>query len=321
MCFEVILCHFYNGGGSRFLFLFDVLKNYAVPVFMMMSFLLTAKIFLTKNPLSFKKRIYRLTVPLLGWGVIYLLFYLGIQVVTGINISQSKTITDYIRTALTGHAMWYQIDLIVLSFVFFMIFYVFKKRIGIVLINCLLVVSLYLQYSGINYEIFNECQQYKYILGRLCEMLPYAVIGFDLAYFSVYQKAEKYRTIIMAGALIGCVLILNIILPIGFLFRGPSRVPGFGYAGGIGIIFSILMIAIAYLIPQRWFVEPIKKSISFLSPYTLGIYCMHYLIGDLMTLTVKEPSFLMCIFIFVICYVISIIINYIPIKSIKMLIK
>lgn len=48
MCFEVILCHFYNGGGSRFLFLFDVLKNYAVPVFMMMSFLLTAKIFLTK---------------------------------------------------------------------------------------------------------------------------------------------------------------------------------------------------------------------------------------------------------------------------------
>lgn len=70
-----------------------------------------------------------------------------------------------------------------------------------------------------------------------------------------------------------------------------------------------------------WFVEPIKKSISFLSPYTLGIYCMHYLIGDLMTLTVKEPSFLMCIFIFVICYVISIIINYIPIKSIKMLIK
>ena len=27
MCFEVILCHFYNGGGSRFLFLFDVLKN------------------------------------------------------------------------------------------------------------------------------------------------------------------------------------------------------------------------------------------------------------------------------------------------------
>lgn len=254
-------------------------------------------------------------------GGIYLLFYLGVQLVTGVNISQSKTIIDYIRNALTGYAMWYQINLIILSLVFFLFFYILDKRIGLLFVNAMCIVSIYLQYSGINYEMFSVFGQYKYILGRLCEMLPYAVIGFDLAYFNVYQKAEKYRTIIMVGALISCVLILNIILPIGFLFRGSLRVPGFGYAGSIGIIFSILMIAIAYLIPQRWFVEPMKKCISFLSPYTLGIYCMHYLIGDLMTLKVKEPSFLMCIFIFVICYVLSIIINQIPIKSIKMLIK
>ena len=286
-----------------------------------MSFLLTAKIFLTKNPPSFKKRIYRLTVPLLGWGVIYLLFYLGIQVVTGINIYQSKTITDYIRTSLTGHAMWYQIDLIVLSFVFFMIFYVFKKRIGIVFINCLLVVSLCLQYSGINYEIFNECQQYKYILGRLCEMLPYAIIGLDLAYFSVHQKAEKHRIAVIVCSLVGSVLILNIILPIGVFFRGPSNVPGFGYAGGIGIVFSLLMIVGAYLIPQSWFSKSMKRCISFLSPFTLGIYCIHYLIGQLITLKTEETSFLMCIFIFVICYLISILISYIPIKGVKMLIR
>lgn len=68
MCFEVILCHFYSG-GSKYLFLFDVLKNYAVPVFMMMSFLLTEKMFLAQNVDSYKQRIYRLTVPLLGWGV------------------------------------------------------------------------------------------------------------------------------------------------------------------------------------------------------------------------------------------------------------
>ncbi len=320
MCFEVILCHFYSG-ESKFLFLFDVLKNYAVPVFMMMSFLLTEKMFLAKDNDLLKRRIYRLAVPLIGWGVIYLLFYLGVQLVTGVNISQSKSIADYVRNAFTGHAMWYQIDLIVLSLVFFLIFCVLEMRTGIVLINVLFVISIYLQYSGINMAIFNTCGPYKYILGRLFEMMPYAVIGFDLAYFGLYQKAEKFRTIAIVCSLAGGILILNIILPIGLLFRGPSNVPGFGYAGGIGIIFSILIVAIAYLIPQRWFTESMKKCISFLSPYTLGIYCMHYLIGELLTMKVKELSFLMCIFMFIICYIVSVLMRRIPIKSVQMLIK
>ena len=92
MCFEVVLCHFWNSDGSRFLMPFSMLRGLAVPVFMFLSFFLTEHTFLEYNKTKAKKRIWRVIYPQIGWAIIYWLGYtIGQFIIKGQNSSFSKT--------------------------------------------------------------------------------------------------------------------------------------------------------------------------------------------------------------------------------------
>src|SRR5574344_683137 len=120
MCFEVVLCHYWGGDGPKYLKLFSILRNTAVPVFMFLSFYLTENTFLNYKKEKALKRIERLVITQIGCSIIY---YICLTI-GQIKIQFGVKFTDLIWQIFSGHsprlnpAMWFQIVLIVLSLIY-----------------------------------------------------------------------------------------------------------------------------------------------------------------------------------------------------------
>lgn len=182
-----------------------------------------------------------------------------------------------------------------------------------------MILALIMQYSGVNYALFSEMRyELKWPLGRTCEMIPYAVIGFYFSYYEIEKKLERRRVVTL------CSIIALIIL----IFKFPAILVtlGFGYSGIRTIGISVLLVVFAMLLPFHKAPEGIRRVIMTLSRYTLGIYCMHrlvayfvYLIYDKIGL--EKYTFSMCILIYIICYIISAVIAKIPVKWCRLLVE
>ena len=193
MCFEVVLCHFWHSTSVPPLLIpFYILRNYAVPVFMLMSFFLTQNCILSKKSQIYKKRLSRLILPQIGWTIIYWLIYQLISILFHTNLTNGPS--DIFWQLLTGHcprinpAMWYQIVLITLSIIFILLFNILPENIALISTYVFMIAALFLQYSGINSSMFSQLRyELKYPLGRFFEMLPYATIGFSLSYYKILR--------------------------------------------------------------------------------------------------------------------------------------
>ena len=325
MCFCVVLCHFWTVEDYwEILKPFRLFRDFAVPVFMMMSFMLTQKSFMKKDSASFNKRLWRLLIPQLGWAVIYWIVFNVAEYITGENITNG--ISDLLWQIFTGHSprlnatMWYQTVLIVLSLIYFFIFTFIPQKIGIICIYIVMAVALVLQYSGINYSIFSGLRyELMYPLGRIAEMIPYATIGFSLSYYEIYKKLNRYRwPVILLSAIMGIILVVKPIFP---------KAMGFGYSGILGIFVAFMLITIAVLFPINDFLnEKLKKTVLVLTKYTLGIYCIHRLVEYMLTYVfgmqdMAEGTFIFCVLIYFISYVLSAIIAALPLKICKQLVE
>ena len=327
MCFEVVLCHFwYDDHYFKILIPFSMLRDYAVPVFMLMSFLLTQKIFVSNDNVRIKKRFWRIVWPQVGWGVLYGIVYMFVDVCFDVHIVRG--ISDMFWQIFTGHSpqlnatMWYQVVLIVISAIYFGVFYFCSRQKGMLIIFILMVFALLMQYSGLNYALFSGMRyELKYPLGRICEMIPYAFIGFSFAYYGIFDQLKKHRIIIVASSiLIG--LLLAIIPYMSFF----SSVHGFGYSGIQKICVAILLVVVAVLFPFDSMPVKVKNIILVISRYTLGIYCMHRMTGTFMRLFlerlgIESGTFLLCVLNYIVCYFISAFIAAFPGKLCRQLVE
>lgn len=328
MCFCVILCHFGNSTNSwGGIIPFMAVRGYAVPVFMMLSFLLMQKNMMKKDTEIIKKRLFRLLIPHLGWAVIYWVIYEYLmETVTGMEITNG--ISDLIWQLCTGHSpnvnatMWYQVVLMVLSALYFLLFYFLPENIGMLCIFISMILSLILQYSGLNYDLFSGLRyELRYPLGRTVEMIPYAMIGFSLSYYDVYRKLKKHKKTVMALS----VIIFVIATVVDHIW---SKVRGFDYAGIPAILIAFSLITIAQFLPLNDLIGSgrIRRLILILSRYTLGIYCVHRLVGDLYTymfdqFSLKPDSSLLCVLIYITGYILSAIVAKFPLKVCRQLVE
>ena len=170
MCFEVVLCHFWQYDNSLILKLFALMRNVAVPVFIMISFFLMKNFFLSLNHQKLQKRLVKLFKPQLYWAIIYFIIY-KICIIIIPNISLKLSLNDLLWQIILGHSpnlnpsMWFQFDLIILTIIFSIICHHFNSKKVICLIS-LLLGALILQYSGLNYATFNSMiYELKYPLG------------------------------------------------------------------------------------------------------------------------------------------------------------
>ena len=313
MCFEVVLCHFWTPSTSVFLMPFGLLRECAVPVFMFLSFFLMEKNLLQKN--SIGKRFVRLLSPLIGWALIYWVVYF---------IVQRTNFADLLWQIFTGHSpklnptMWFQSVLLALTIIWMLIFRFFEKSTGIFILWALLLCAFVVIHSEINYKLFNPLRyELKYPLGRLCEMIPYATCGFFCAYYSVFDKMKACRQKSI------------IILCLSFIFLLKYKIintaAGFGYSDHNCILFAFVAVGIAYLLPFDKFSKRILDYIKYATRFSLGIYCMHRMIGDflfafLRKIEIEMDAFLLCIVIYIICFIASSLIFKIPIKFFRQIV-
>lgn len=315
MCFEVVLCHFWNSDGSRFLMPFSMLKGLAVPVFMFLSFFLTEHTFLEYNKTKAKKRIWRVIYPQIGWAIIYWLGYtIGQFIIKDIGVRFS----DLWWQMFTGHSprlnasMWFQTVLIVLTGVYIFIFKFFDAKKGILITYAMMFAAFVIQYSGINFKLFDSLRfELKYPLGRFFEMIPYATIGFSCAYYNVFEKAKEKRLffIILFG------LASIFLLKHSFI----NSASGFGYSNNNCLLLGFFVIGFAYLIPFEKLSQSVKDVFKFLTKYTLGIYCMHRIVAEFLKILLTKiginiDSFILCIITYIIAFFVSFLMCKIPTK-------
>ena len=321
LAFEVVLGHFCNWKeyNTTLLWPFRELVSLAVPCFMIISFYFMTNSLLYIDETKYRNRLKRLLIPQVGWAVIYFVVMLVLEYFfnSGIHVG----FNNFLWQLFTGHdtilnpSMWYQLEVILITIIFYAVFRKFDHKKAYFIILALALFCYVLQYTGINYALFKDLRfELKYPLGRIAEMIPYAVIGLTLKYFNVYEKLKKYRYIIMPV----CIAMFLLGFNIDWLF-----LKDFGFSGICKPYLAIWIVTFAYYTPLEYLPRYIKKLMLTISSYTLGIYCCHRLVYYLFGVFAPDLrilSFEKCILIYLFSYVMCYFINLIPNKNIKALV-
>lgn len=284
MCFMVVLCHCWNADNAQGVMkLFVWMRGFAVPVFMMMSFILIQPSLIEHDKKKINSRFERLLIPQFGWAIIYWIVYAFIDLLL---YGESKLkVTDLLWQVFFGHSpylngtMWFQVNLIYLTFLFLIII-IFFKRNYISIFMILGIVAIFIQYSGINMIFQTLRYELKYPIGRLAEMLPVAVAGFIISSNGILEKLKEHRS--------STIMIVIFTIFIDAKYGIFSEIPGYGYSRIKGIIVGFCFIALFYIIPFEKVPIKILKSMNVLSHYTMGVYCMHKLIATMLIGTINK---------------------------------
>lgn len=314
MCFEVILAHYWSVSDIRnvpwYLLPFESTRVLAVPVFMIISFYFVEKDFVACDLPRIKRRFKRLLIPHCACGGGYFLLFSVTDSIMGTNWIENG-ISDLFRQILTGSVwclcpqLWYLEVLVILTALFFFLFYYFPKNIALFLIYVLGLGAIYIQYNGINYNLFSGLpDDIKYVAGRVSEMLPYAEIGFGMAYYKVGLRKTGNEIQIVLGA---C-LMLSLIYSVD-IFSSLST--GFVYQGMFYIIAASIVVIIFMVMPFGKIPMILKKTIVWISRYCFGIFCIHWAVGKYFDLWLRNhgleiKTFKECILIMIVSFLLSI---------------
>ena len=326
-CFLVIVSHIwgvnivYTGPLGWIYFL----REYAVPVFMILAFFFSQKMITQSDWDKIFKRIIKLIVPLFVWALIYWIFYKLLQefLYPGYDLK----VKDLFLQMFTGNSvylngtMWFQVNLIVLTLALALIVFVANKFHNELFALCA-IVCIYLQYAGTMLFIYKFKAEIAGSVGRLHEMIPMAVIGYFLAYYGLLEKSRKHWITTILVSLVSLWMIrYYTVIP-------KPDVQTFDYGGLRHIVLGLILIFMFYAPPLEKLPKFVHVIVEWLTKYTLGIYCMHRLVGTLLhyfishrTIDIETFTFFDCVLIYVISYVISFLIARIPCKWTRMLVE
>lgn len=323
MAIEVILLHRMSWKGYNGFF-FNFLKAcemFSVPVFMIISFYLSVRVFEDGNYHKFKERMFRLLIPQVGWAIICWVVYYLTDIIFMHEINH--TITDLWVAIISGcrqntnPSTWFQAVLIILTLYFFVLFKYLDSKKAWLGVYLSLIGALLIQYEGtyftyfskMNYELFNT-------VGRIFEIMPYACAGLILRHIDVYKIFNEKRWIVIAV----CVSFFII----GFKIPFPQYYRGF-FDGLYPLYMGIMLFIIFVLLPIQISDEKTYKTTVYLTKFTLGSYCAHRLVYGIMEIVyellhLSVPNFSKCLITYLMCYIMSVIIYQIPNKYVRYLV-
>lgn len=306
LSFMVVMDHIYN---KKQLKKYYYILYYHIPTFFLISFYFTHKTFISFNIKKIKLRLERLLIPYFSWCFISWIiknFYFYV-----LNKDVRHSFKDFIINLINGHifnvVLWFQNILILQTIIFIIIIYLFRLN-YILVFQILLIISYLLQYSGVNHKFFkkNFSTHSRSTYGRFVETIPHSITGFFLASIDIMKLIKKKKLNIFLISIIILVTISKY-----EIFGEPKS---FKY-GGIRLNIAAFCIFIIFsLLPSKIFkINLSNKFIMQITKYTGGIYFTHYLIGKgylcRSIYYVKKGTFLGCIFIYLISYIVSLIGN------------
>lgn len=312
LCFWVVLIHTIQI-SNKILYKLLFIRKFHVPTFFLMSFFFVSKSITERNIPKIKSRFERLFIPYLFLPLIIWIVNNVIYIFYKFNrFGRILTIKDLFIQYLIGHSFhrifWFQFNLIFITLIFFILSFLFKKRI-IFILHLSIIISYLLQYSGYNTKLFMEYNYLiKFPLENIVEVFPCCVYGFFFGFFNIIKimNNNQFKIIFFSIIYIYFLFYFDIFIEIKVYYGG--------LLNNIGSIFLFICFS---LIPFK-----INKSncallfIKLISNYTGGIYYFHKILLDNIkssNINVKifrNKSFTKAIIIYLISYIIC----YIGIK-------
>ena len=336
MSFEVVLDHYADWKSLQGPHcLNNILYSYgqlAVPIFMLLAFLLSDVYSLANDTKKIRSRFYRLCVPQIFWTLLYYFVYKITDRIYGTGLLHGKS--DIFWQLIFGHSYnrsaWFQFAIICITMLFILIFRLKNEKTALICTIFIGVVALLLEYTGINARVIGSITSstsllgayfdrsyVTYPLGRLCEMIPYAVIGILIYKFRILQKLQEYSKYIILGS----ISLLCVLLSVQDMLPSPA---GYGYQGLVFVVISTLSVMIFYYLPLDGLSIRKQDIIISLSKHTMAIYFMHNLVATLLynssiskVLGMHAGSIYDCIVIYILCLAVAAALGRIPCKWIK----
>lgn len=308
LCFGVVISHFWSPtAGNNVEQVIGELRQMAAPTFFMLSFFLTSKRIIKADKEYLTVRLKRLKAPFYFWGFVAWLFLLT----NNFRIEmKEELIISLFWQLTTGHSgslnppLWYLMVLCLITWITTQ-FFRLGKRNGYIILFVITVFAMVCQYCGLNYWLFNNLPyELKYPFGRCLEMVPYATTGLLISSIKIDEISGIKRTLYACLCAIGLFAILLLTL----IMEDPATKYGFGYSGFYKLIGSSLLIIAFSMIKISG--ERCKKIIRLLSSHTLGVYCMHYILG--INFQQIGYGFKSCLIIYILCYCVAEILGKIP---------
>ena len=348
MCYEVVMVHAWNAWGypgeitpSKYLFVREFL-DFAVPVFMLITFFLSAKKFAANDGEWLKNRFVRLLTPFAFWSVLAFVtwrllapHFTGFMIdpATGafwkptcghdpVPVSFEYLFLQALGTTRTlGSQMWFQAVLVILTAFFAVFFRLVRPRMVAGALVVLFLVGVMMDYSGLNKWLFEGFRyEVRNPLGRIFPMMPYAALGLFLG-----ARAEAFEGFSMARRLFLVVLGVGVT---AFLLKFDVFVtpPGFFYRG-LKMLFVALGLVTAFrFLPLERMPVTFQKGLVWASKYSMGVYFVHIYVGRLLEvivfphLSVVPRSFSGGCIVFVASFVLCVAIARIPNRWVRSLI-
>lgn len=266
MSFVVILTHF----GTDKATVFRYFGESAVPCFMLVSFYLTSGLFSDPTPERLRQRLLRLAYPLLLWSIAYFLLMLMLGR-PDVSFSQLMYSTLFGSSRSLNPTMWFLGAQLYITVFIFILSYVLPDRRESGIAICIVILFCFVfQYTGANGALYSSSNyEVAYLFGRLAETLPFALTGLLLRrYFSLLNRRRF--------------IVLNILLIVLILLSSALPFPqGFGYGGIVTFLWSALISVDMIRLPQIKS-DKLAYWLNYFAQYTLGIYCIHYAVGQLL---------------------------------------
>ena len=298
LCFWVVLFHSINS-SNNFILNFILHKTFHVPSFFFISFYYFFPIVRERNSFKMKLRLVRLFFPYFIWPLIIwssnnLLYLIIAKNRFGRLLSFKELKIQLITGRLFLIQFWFLFNLIFLSLFFFIISSL-RKNILIIFLNLFLLICYVTQYFRSYYFLytrFKDCIAHS--VGHLIVSFPIAVTAFNLNKINLikYLEIQRYKSL----------LSLLLIVLIIFIYGEPST-----YNGIDKNLFSLFSFYLFYLIPlNKYLGDNCKNFIYIITNYTQGIYCLHIIVKFyLFRLFKQTPTFISCIYIYLISYILS----------------
>lgn len=301
LAFYVIRSHYYDFNLSKSRIIYYILgkkRSIHVPSFFIMSFYFNHRFLISKDSKKNYIRLERLLIPYIFWPVIiYLLnnvfhFFLKLD----LQCSFKKLIIQIIIGRGIVDTLWFQFDLIITTFLFLFIIYMFKRR-YLYILQFLMIFAYLIEYSNYEYQICSKLNNdFNISICREILMIPFGVTGFTFSAFnlSIYLKKYKFTFFIFAFIIFLFVDYFNVINLLGT------------YKGIKPNILSVCLIIIFSIFPF----EHIKNKyitifIEQITRYTAGIYYLHmpvYSYLEFYILPIKKRNIVGLFFIYIITY-------------------
>lgn len=310
LAFNVILCHFWNPSEeySAISVIIDTFRRCAAPIFLILSFYLIANHIIEPDIKYYMRRIKRILIPFWVWGVVASVIY--------VICTQTVPVRSILFQMVTGHGfdinppLWYLFVMMVLYTLYSLIYWKFGEK-GTIAVICIMVLSMFLQYSRINNYLFGDLGYgLKYPLGRIAEMIPYASVG--IVYYIVLHKYYNEKKLGFVIAYFLC-LIIYVIIP------AEDVESGFGYFGVKELLLCMVIFGPFAMLKE--YVKPaVNRKIQMVTSYTFGIYCIHFFLGRIIEKLFNIHSsnrLLLCIILYFICYICCAFIRRLPLKYVS----